>query len=84
MGTGKKTMEYESDGDTNCIQDTRYSHPRIGTGTGGLGNKMTSGDHQNCSIIKVGQNTEKSPWDMKEIVVTETLANTCVKTLKGV
>ena len=31
-------------------------------GTGGVGNKTTSGDHPNCSIIKIGQNT-KSPRD---------------------
>ena len=36
---------------------------RFGTGTGGLGNKRTNGDHPNYSIIKIGQNTEKSPGD---------------------
>ena len=29
----KKTMEHESDGDTNCNWHTRYSQKRIGTGT---------------------------------------------------
>ena len=38
----KKTMEHEGDGDTNCNLRPRYSHQRIGTGTGGLGNKRAS------------------------------------------
>ena len=37
----KKTMEHESDGNTNCNWCTRYSHQRIGKETGGLGNKRT-------------------------------------------
>ena len=48
-------IEHKSDVDTNC-----NSHQRIGTGTGGLGNKR-SGGHPNYNIIKIGQNTEKSP-----------------------
>ena len=38
---------------------------RIDKGTGGIGNKNMSGDHPNYSIIKIGQNTEKSPGDMR-------------------
>ena len=40
------------------------SNQRNGSGTGGLGNKRTSADHLNYIIIKIGQNTEKSPWDL--------------------
>ena len=40
-------MEHESDCDTNSNWHTRYSHQRIGTLTGGLGNKRTIGDHPN-------------------------------------
>ena len=32
--------------------------------TGRLGNKRTSGDHPDDSIIKIGQNTEKIPGDL--------------------
>ena len=32
----------------------------------------TSGDHPNNSIIKIGQNTEKSPRDLRTLVVTQT------------
>ena len=54
-------MELESDGDNNCNWCARYSHKRIGKRTRGLGNKRTGGDYPNDnSIIKIGQNTEKS------------------------
>ena len=54
-------MEYESDGDISCNSRTRYSHQRIGKETGGLGNKSTSEDHSNYSIVEIGQNTKRSP-----------------------
>ena len=56
-------MKYESDGDTNCNWTTQYSHQRIGTGAGGPRNKRTSGDHQNYSIVEIGENTKKIPGD---------------------
>ena len=68
----KKTMELESDSDTNCNLRTRYSHQRIGTETGGLGNKRKSGDHPNYSIFEIGQNTEKSPGNLRRLAVTQT------------
>ena len=33
-------------------------------GSGELGNNRTSEDHPNCSIVEIGQNTEKSPGDL--------------------
>ena len=65
-------MEHESYGDTNCYWYTRYKHQRIGTGTGGFGNKRMSGDHQNHSIIKIGQNTVKSHGDLRRLAVIQT------------
>ena len=44
----------------------------VGTGTGGLGNKRMSHDHPNYSIIKISQNTEKSPGDLRRLGVTPT------------
>ena len=38
--------------------------------TGGLGNKRTSRDRPNDSIIESGQNTEKSPRDLRRSAVT--------------
>ena len=52
-------MKHENEDDTNCNWFACNSHQRIGTGTGGLGNKRTSGDHPNYSIIEIGQNTER-------------------------
>ena len=40
-------------------------------GTGRLGNKRTSGDHPDYGIIKIGQNTEKSPGDWSRLAVTQ-------------
>ena len=41
-------------------------------GSGGLGNKRTRGDHSNDSIIKISQNTEKSPGDSRRLDVPQT------------
>ena len=40
--------------------------------TGGLGSWQTSRDHPNYSIIENGQNTEKSPEDLRRLAVTQT------------
>ena len=63
-------MDHESDGDTNCNWYTRHGSQRIGIGTGGLRNKWASGDHLKYSIVKIGQNTEKSPGDLRRLAVT--------------
>ncbi len=42
--------------------------------TGGDGNKRTSGDHPNYSIIEDGQNSEKSPGDLRGFAATQTPA----------
>ena len=65
-------MEHESDGDSSCNWCTRYSHQRIGKGTGGLGNKRTSGDRPNYDIVEIGLNTKKNPGDSKKFAVTKT------------
>ena len=65
-------MQHETDGDIICYCFTGYSHQRIGTGRGKLGNKRTSGDNPNCSIFKICQNTEKSLGNLRRLVVTQT------------
>ena len=65
-------MEPESDGDTNCNCCSWYSPQRIGTEAGGLGNKKTSQDYPNYSIVQISQNTEKSPGDLRRLAVTQT------------
>ena len=66
-------MKHANDGDTNCNWRTRYSHQRIDTEPGELANKQTSGDHTNYSIVEIGQNTQKSPGDLRRIFLTQTL-----------
>ena len=75
----KKSMELEGNGDSNCYKCARYSHQRIGKGTGTLGNErererkiMTSGDHPNYSIIKISRNTEESPVDLRRLAAIQT------------
>ena len=68
----KKTMEHKSYCDTNCNWNVRYSHQKIGSGTGGYGNKKTIGDHLNYSIAEIDQNTKKSPGDIRRLAVTQT------------
>ena len=40
-------------------------------GTGRFENKRTSGDHPDSSIIKIGQNTEKSLGDLRRLAFTQ-------------
>ena len=65
-------MEHESNGDTNWDWCAHYNHKMIGKGTGGIGNKNTSVDHPNYIIRKIGQNTEKSPGDLRRFAATHT------------
>ena len=41
-------------------------------GTGGLGNKRTSGDHAKCSMVEMGHNNNKSPGDLRQLAINET------------
>ena len=58
----QKTVEHESEGDTNCNWRAWYGHQKIGTGTGGLGNNWTSGDHPNYSIAEI----EEEFWRLEK------------------
>ena len=40
--------------------------------TGGIENPRKKRDHLDHSIAKIGQNTEKSPGDLKRLAVTQT------------
>ena len=65
------TEEHENFVYTNCNLCAWYSHQRINKGTEGLGNDKKSGDYPNNCIIEVGQNTEKSPGDLRRLAVTQ-------------
>ena len=68
----KKTVEYEIDDYTNCNWFSWYSHQRIGTWTGELGNNEMDGVCPNYSITEIGQNTEKCIGDLRRLAVTQT------------
>ena len=40
---------------------------KIDTWTGGLGNRRTSGDHPNYSIIEIDQNNEEISGELKRV-----------------
>ena len=48
-----------------------------------LGNKRTSEDHPNYSIVEIGQNTTKSPGDLRRFAVTQTPVENHQLTLMG-
>ena len=64
-------MEYEVNGDTNYNWCAWNNPQRISKRTGRLGNKRTSGDDPDYGI-KISQNTEKSPGDLRRLAVTQT------------
>ena len=68
----KQYMEHEGDNCTNCDWCFCYSNKEIIKGTWGFGSWLRSGDQANYYIIENGQNTEKSPKDLKRLVVTQT------------
>ena len=63
----RKTVKHESDDYSNGNWCSWYSYQTIGTGTG---NKRTSRNHLNYSVVKTGQNTEKSPEELMKLAVT--------------
>ena len=52
-------------------------------GTGGRGSWRMGGDHPNDSIIENGQNTDKSPGDLRRLAVTQTPLKNHRLTLMG-
>ena len=57
----KKTIEHKGNNYTNCDWCFQHSNPRIIKGTGGFGSWLKSEHHPTYSIVKNGQNTERSP-----------------------
>ena len=74
-------MEHEGDDDTNCKWCAHNNPRKFGKGTRTLRNKRTSKDHPNYSMVKIVQNTEKSPGDMRRLAVTQTPAKDHQQTL---
>ena len=68
----QKTMEHEGDGHTSSNWYASTNPQRIGEGPGRLGNRRTRVDHPDYRIIKISQNTEKSPGDLGRLAITQT------------
>ncbi len=56
--------------------------PRLDKESGRLRNQRTSGDHPDNIVIKIRQNTEKSPADSRSLTVTQTLVKNHQLTLE--
>ena len=84
----KTTIEHKGNVDTNCGWSTCNNPQSIGKGTGRLRNKRINGDHPDYSIIKIDQNTERSPENLGIFAVTQTSVEdqltTVCKTLKRI
>ena len=65
------------------VIDARGTVIKIGTGRRGLGNKRMSEEHLNYCIIEIGQNTGKSPGDLRRFPVTQTSVKDHQLTLRG-
>ena len=68
----KKTVEHECDDDTNCNWCSWYGPKKLGRKIWGSGNQRKNQDHPNYRIIKIGQNTGKSPDNLRRLAVTQT------------
>ena len=65
-------MEHESDADTNFIWSAWNGLQRLGKGAERVRNRRQSRDHLSYRIVKIGQNTDKSPRELWSLVVTQT------------
>ncbi len=61
-------MEYEVNGNTNCIGEFGTALQKLGKGNGRVGNRRTSRENLNDSIVKTGRNTKQSPGDMRRLI----------------
>ena len=67
-----KTIEPKGDDDSNDNWWTRNSPQMFGKGAGSVGNKRMNRDHRNYSIVKICENTEKSPGDLRRLADPQT------------
>ena len=65
----KKATEHEGDGDTNCHWQTWNVLQKIGQWAGRTGNRRRNRDDSNYSVVKIYQNTEKSPGDLRRFAI---------------
>ena len=63
-------MDHEGDSDTKCNWCTWNNPQRLSKKTGRLRNQIMNRDHPDYSIIKIDQNTEKSPEDLRSLGIS--------------
>ena len=80
-GELNKKKNSEGDGDSNCSWYARNDYPRVEKGVRIAGNQRKNQDHSNHSIIKIGQNTEKNPRNLRRLAVIQTLKKDKQQTL---
>ena len=68
----KTVMEHGGDGDTDCIWCTWNDPQLLGNEAGRVGNRWTSRDYPIHCIAKNVQDTEKSPGNLRRLVITQT------------
>ena len=68
-------MKREGDGEIYSNWRACNSPQGLVEGTGRVGNRKTNRDHPNYSIVKIDQNTEKSPGNLRGLAVTQTSVN---------
>ena len=66
-------MEHKNNRDTNGNWYIWNNPQRLEKGIGIVGNRGTNRDHPNSCIVKIDQNTEESPEDLRSLAVTQTL-----------
>ena len=67
----KTTIEHEGNGDTSSNRRPRNDPRRFGKVTRKFRNQRTKTVHPGYSIVKIGQNAEKSPEDLRRLAVTQ-------------
>ena len=66
-----KVMKHEGGCETNCSCCVRNNPQGLRKWAGMVENQKISRDHSNNSIVKIGQNTQKSPGDLRRFVVSQ-------------
>ena len=64
-------MEYEDDGNINCIWCIRNDLQSLEKGAGRIWNQIRR-NYPNYQIIDIDQNTEKSSENLRRLLVTQT------------
>ena len=65
-------MELKGDGNTNCSWCTWNGPQKLGKGTGRIGNQRKNRDQQDYRFVEIGQDTEKSPGNLRRLAVIQT------------